>query len=161
MLRCGAIAEAAEVHDPLDAGGDREASEVGGGDGVALLVVGVAAATHRVNEIVGRRVALADRAEGARVEHVGAVYLDGRIEADPAGVACDAPNRNASRMKLAHQSAADVAGGSGDERADHAFQASARGASCALVRPAYWRHCGLASIICMTPIRRSAKPASQ
>jgi hypothetical protein len=88
---CGAITEAAEVHDPLDARGEREASEVGGGDGVALLVIGVAAATHRVDEIVGRRVAVADRAERAWVEHVGAVYRDGWIEADPAGVACGAP----------------------------------------------------------------------
>jgi hypothetical protein len=78
-----------------------------------------------VDEIVGRRVAVADRAERAWVKHVGAVHLDGWIEADPAGVACDAPDRNAARVKLAHQSAAGVARGSGDERADHVQEASA------------------------------------
>lgn len=129
MLGCGAIAEAAEVDDPLDAGGDREASEVGGGDGVALLVVGVAAATHRVDEIVGRCVVVVDGAEGAPVEHVGAVDLDGWIEADPTRVACHAPNRFAERSQLAYQSAAYVTGGSGDECADHAQEASARRAS--------------------------------
>jgi hypothetical protein len=48
------------------------------------------------------------------------MYGDGWIEANPARVARDAPDRLAERMKLAHQSAAYVTGGAGNERADHA-----------------------------------------
>ena len=47
------------------------------------------------------------------------MYRDGWIEADPARVARDAPDWLAERVKLAHQPAANVTGGSGDERADH------------------------------------------
>jgi hypothetical protein len=53
---------------------------------------------------------------------------DGWIEANPAQVARDAPDRIAERMKLAHQSAAYVTGGAGNERADHA-ERSAYGAA--------------------------------
>ena len=127
MLGGRTIAETAEVDDPLDAGGDREAGEVGGRAGVALLIVGVAPATHRVNEIVGRRVAIADRTQGARVEHVGAMHRDGGSKLDPARVARHTPDRLAKRMKLAHQPAAYVAGGPGDERADHRTTSIRRG----------------------------------
>ncbi len=88
------------------------------------------------------------------------MYRDGWIEADPVWIACYAPNRNALRVKLAHQSASYVAGGSGGERAVHVQEAS-RGASYALVGPAYLHHPGFASVICVTPIRRSVNPASQ
>ena len=48
------------------------------------------------------------------------------VEAHPARVARDAPDRLAERMKLAHQSAAYVTGGSGDERAGHTERISIR-----------------------------------
>jgi len=66
-----------------------------------------------------------------------------------------------SRVKLACQLVSYVAGGSGDERANHLQEASTRGASYGRVGLAYWRHPGFASVICMRPIRRSVKPASQ
>jgi alcohol dehydrogenase len=52
-------------------------------------------------------------------------------------------------------------GGSCEERTDHAQEASACGVSYALGGPAYRRQAGLASVICVTPIRRSVNPASQ
>ena len=48
------------------------------------------------------------------------MYGDNWIEANPARVARNAPDRLAERMKLAHQSAAYVTGGAGNERTDHA-----------------------------------------
>ncbi len=45
---------------------------------------------------------------------------DDWIEGDTARVARDAPDWLAERVKLAHQSTANVTGCSGDERADHA-----------------------------------------
>ena len=48
------------------------------------------------------------------------MYPDRWIEGDTARVAHDAPDWLAERVKLAHQSTANVTGGPGDERADHA-----------------------------------------
>ena len=48
------------------------------------------------------------------------MHRDRWIDSDPARVARDAPDWLAERMKLAHQSTANVTGGSRDERADHA-----------------------------------------
>ena len=94
--------------------------------GVSLLIVGIAPATHRVHQVVGGRVALADRTQRAPVEHVGAVDRDSGIEADPARIARDTPDRLSERMELTNESASYVTGGSGDERAHHAERTSIR-----------------------------------
>jgi hypothetical protein len=47
------------------------------------------------------------------------MHRDGCIDGDAARVARDAPDGHAERVKLAHQSTANVTGGPGDERADH------------------------------------------
>lgn len=48
------------------------------------------------------------------------MYRDSWIEANPARVARDTPDRLAERVKLAHQSTAYVTGSAGNKRADHA-----------------------------------------
>ena len=126
-MRRGRIAESAEVDDPLDAGGLCGLGEVAGTAPVALLEVGVAAAAHRVDEVIGDVDAGEGVVEARAVEDVAADDLAARVELGRRriGIASQAADFTPVLSEALGQQAADVAGGPGDQV--HGSPATRRG----------------------------------
>src|SRR5215213_3485299 len=127
MLGAGLLTEAAQIRDAADPVLRHRSREVPRGVGLTLGEAGVAAAAHRVHEVVGDVDPVAGADETRAVEDVALVQLaPGVLEISrPRTISHQTADVEALFAEATREPAADEPRGTGDEGAHHASSSCA------------------------------------